>query len=192
MKRLFWSFLVLLAPGFTAAALPPLSPEALESTAEVIVTARVVGSRVMIHRKPSASVYFVRFMAQVETVEKGTDLIADSRFLDIRCWRIRKSNLTGPIGHDSIPADGSNFRAWLRRNADGNWEPLEPNGIVLLEGGKERGFVEAERRQFLVTFLITGIVGIAGIAIFAAFQWNRRRKRRQQRSSAGEINAPRC
>ncbi|MBP9226348.1 MAG: hypothetical protein KBF76_20950 [Verrucomicrobiales bacterium] len=192
MKQVFWGFLLLLAPAFTAAALPPLSPETLEATAEVIVTARVVGSRVMIHRKPSASVYFVRLMAEVDTVEKGSEWLGDSRFLDIRCWRIRQSDLVGPIGHDSIPGDGSSFRAWLRRNADGKWEPLEPNGIVLLAGGTEREFSDAERRQSALTFLIAGLVGITGLAMFGVFQWNRRRKRRLQRNSAAEINAPRC
>jgi hypothetical protein len=180
MKPFFWSLFFLLAPALSEAALPPLPPEALTSGAEVIVTARVAGSRVMIHRKPSSSVYFVRLLAEIENVEKGSEWITDPRFLDIRCWRIRKSQLVGPTGHYSIPADGSKFRAWLRRNADGKWEPLEPNGIELLEGGIEREISDAEKRQSALIFLIAGLIGITGIAIFAIFQWRRRGRRIRQ------------
>ena len=149
------------------AELPPLSPDELKNRAELVITGEVLASRVLVHRKPSSSVYLVRLSVRVGSVEKGKELIDGITTLDIRCWRMRKSHLVGPSGHEDIPADGSRFRMWLSKNADGQWEPLQPNGIELLEGSAPITFAAVEERELGKGFLIGGIAGLLGlVALF--------------------------
>lgn len=177
-KQVFLSLVMALFSAINVRAdLPPLSTDELQAGAEVIITGRVAGARVMIHRKPASSVYFVRLKAEVDAIEKGGNLIADSRYLDIRCWRIRNHKGTGPAGHRHIPADGSRFRMWLKKNQDDKWEPLEPNGIELLDGSAEMGFAEVERKDAAKDFLIGGAAGVVTLITLAIFYFRRRRIR---------------
>lgn len=167
------SILTIIFAGLSTAsfaALPPLSPEELENNAEIIVTGEVLASRVLVHRKPSSSIYLVRLSILVGSVEKGKDLIGGITTLDVRCWRMRKSDLVGPSGHYDIPADGSRFRMWLRENEDGQWEPLQPNGIELLDGSPPITFAAVEDRELGKGFLIGAI---AGLLTLSALFWFR-------------------
>ncbi len=163
MIRTFAAILALgfLSPAF--AALPPLSPEELEDRAVLVITGEVLASRVLVHRKPSSSIYLVRLSVLVGSVEKGDDIIGGITTLDVRCWRMRKTKLVGPWGHSDIPADGSRFRMWLRQNEDGQWEPLEPNGIELLDSSPPITFAAVEDLELGKGFLFGGIAGILAL-----------------------------
>ena len=156
---------ILLSGAFasTRAALPPLSPEERDEFAEVILTGEVLVSRTLIHRKPSSSIYSIRLGVQIGSIEKGEDLLGEAKSIEIRCWRIRKTKLVGPGGHLNIPAEGSRFRTWLRKNRDGQWEPLEPNGIELLDGSPAMTITEVERRSLGKGILFWGIAGLLGL-----------------------------
>jgi len=159
----------------TRAALLPLSGEARQSQAEVVITGTVAASRVLIVRKPGASTYLVRLQTKVEEVEKGGEVLdkpgteGTPAMSEVRCWRIRKSDTDVPGGHGDIPADGSRFRMWLKKSPEGFWEPLQPNGIELLDNSPAMEFAEAERRATTRSFLF-GIVGsvlmVAAIAVY--------------------------
>ena len=170
MRRLLAAafFLSFCAPAF--AALPPRSPEDLARAAECIITGEVLASRVLIHRKPSSSLYLVRLSAAIQSVEKGADLLDDPKIIEIRCWRMRRSNLVGPSGHLSIPADGAGFKMWLRKNKDGQWEPLEPNGIELQEGALEMTFAETEKSHAIKQFFIGGGLGLLALIAFVIYR----------------------
>jgi len=152
------------------AALPPLSPEELAERADLVITGEVLASRVLVHRKPSSSMYLIRLGVLVESVEKGDDLIGEAKSLDIRCWKMRKTSLAGPSGHEEIPADASRFRMWLRQNDDGQWEPLEPNGIELLDGSPAITFAEVENRELGKGYLVGGIIGLLLLGVIVWFR----------------------
>ncbi len=170
-------------PRLTAgAALPPLSVEARQSQAEVIITGTVLASRVLIVRKPGSLMYLVRLQTALEKVERGGDIIGQvptegsPTVIEVRCWRTRKSGSADPEGLSNIPADGSRFRMWLKKGNEGFWEPLEPNGIELLDNSPAMEFTETERRETIRSFLI-GIIGtllIMGSVAVYLFRRSRR------------------
>ncbi len=170
-------FLLLLTEPMRA-ALPPLSPEEREAQATLIVSGEVVGSRVMTLRKPVSTVTFVRLAAKVESVEKGAELVPGDQLLDIRCRRIGLHEADGAQGHRDIPAEGSRFKMWLRKNPESpdepQWEPLEPNGIELLDGSAAMTFREAYPPRSMREYTIGGIIGIATFVALAIFLWRRR------------------
>ncbi|MEM6917079.1 MAG: hypothetical protein AAF491_10990, partial [Verrucomicrobiota bacterium] len=127
-------------------------------------------SRIMIHRKPSSSVYVVRLGVQIDSIEKGKDLLPDTKTIEIRCWAMRKTNMPGPGGHYSIPADGSLFRTWLRQNEEGQWEPLEPNGFELLDGSPSLTFAATEKRERGKGILLGGIAGLLALGLLVWFR----------------------
>jgi len=163
-------------PAF--AALPPLTPEEKEAQATLIVTGRVVGSRMMTLRKPTSTVTFVRLAAEIESVEKGGEEVPANRLLDIRCRRIGLHDADGPHGHRGIPAEGSRFTMWLRKNPgapdQAQWEPLEPNGIELLDGSAAMVFPEAAPSHSLRDYTIGALVGLATFLALAIHLWRRR------------------
>lgn len=171
-------FIPLLATCQARAALPPLSPEEREAQATLIVTGEVAGSRVMTLRKPASTVTFVRLAAKVESVEKGADLMPANQILDIRCRRVGLHESDGPQGHRDIPAEGSRFKMWLRKNPESpdepQWEPLEPNGIELLDGSAAMTFPVTSPPRSMRDYTIGGLVGIATFVALAIFLWRRR------------------
>lgn len=176
----FFFLALILFPTATRAALPPLSGEALQSQAEAIITGTVAASRVLIVRKPGASTYLIRLQTSVEKVEKGGEFFGTPgagvpSMVEVRCWRIRMSDRVGPAGHGDIPADGSRFRMWLKKSQEGFWEPLQPNGIELLDNSPPMEFTETERRETTRSFLI----GIGGslllIGLIAVYMFRRSR-----------------
>ncbi|MEM9015735.1 MAG: hypothetical protein AAGC68_01890 [Verrucomicrobiota bacterium] len=178
-----WRFLVFffaaasLSPA--EAALPPLGSEELGEFAEVILTGKVVDSRVLLHRKPGASIYLVRLGCRIDAVEKGGELLTSPKSIEIRCWRMRRTKMVGPSGHLEIPAENSNFRMWLRKREEGFWEPLEPNGIELLDGSTPMVFAEFERSYSLKQYLVWGGIGLALLLATAVLRfggfWSRSR-----------------
>ncbi|MDF2378102.1 MAG: hypothetical protein P1U81_17825 [Verrucomicrobiales bacterium] len=178
MRRFLAAVLALAVSPSAFAALPPRSADQLQESAELIITGEVLASRVLVHRRPSASTYLVRLGVKIDSVEKGQELIGRKTSLDIRCWSIRKTRLAGPSGHSDIPADGSRFRMWLRQNGEGFWEPLEPNGIELLEGAAAMTFAEVEKQYSLRQYGIAGALGLLTLAIFGAFRFRNRLFRR--------------
>lgn len=168
----------LFGTGPAGAALPPLSPEQREAQATLIVTGEVVASRLMTLRKPASTVTFVRLAAKVESVEKGAERVPANQILDIRCRRIGLHEADGPQGHLDIPAEGSRFKMWLRKNPESpeqsQWEPLEPNGIELLDGSPAMTFGEVTPPRTMRDYTIGGLVGIATLVTLAIFLWRRR------------------
>lgn len=169
MTRLIVSAAIILGvlPATARAALPPLSPDELKDRAEVVVTGKVDEALTTIERKKSSSIYVVNLTVTIETVEKGERTVSPGKTMEIRCWRIRKSRMVGPAGHGPIPAKGSRFRMWLRKDSKGYWEPLEPNGIELLEPAKEISFGNVEKRRVRNALIVSVPValGIAGVLV---------------------------
>lgn len=162
------------------AALAPLSPDELEQRAELVITGEVLASRVLVHRRPGVSTYLVRLGARIDSVEKG-ETGESAKTIEIRCRALRSTRLAGRTGHDDIPADGARFRMWLRKNGDGHWEPLEPNGIEPLEGAGAMSFAEVERSNTLRHYLIAGGIGLLALASFGAFRFRDRLFRSRKR-----------
>lgn len=128
------------------AALPPLSAKERQRFARMVVTARVDDLDVRVRNRSRDSDWVVHIKAKVENVEKGQpeDIVPE---LDITCWHIRsRSNgWAGPTGHYDIPAKSARFRMWLRMDDNGNWTPLEPNGIELLDGHSRLNFKKTDQ-----------------------------------------------
>lgn len=173
--RILYLILVAMATiSLVSAALPSLSPTAREDKAAVVMTGRVIGSRLLSVRKPGSTVLLVRLVAEVESIEKGASLIEGSRPLEIRCRKLVDPHISGPVGHELIPAEGSRFRAWLVQNPELQWEPLEPNGIELLEGAAEMDFTAIVQARPMRSFVIGAFAGIASLIAFALFLFRRR------------------
>ncbi|MDF1739911.1 MAG: hypothetical protein P1U86_12190 [Verrucomicrobiales bacterium] len=161
---------VFCAPAF--AALPPLSPEELEASADAIIVGKVDSAEVEIAGSLQHSIYQVKLSVTVGAVEKGAEIIKPSQELTIHCWRLRKAQngWAGPSGQNNVPAEGSDFRAWIRKNEAGNWEALEPNGISLTGASGDYPFhqVEKGRMKALRYFIIAGAILITGIFLYAS------------------------
>mgnify|MGYP001152351730 FL=1 len=176
---------ILIVAPIASAALPPLSPEERDEQATLIVTGRVVASRTMTLRKPTETVTFVRLAAEIESIAKGADALPAlaaapatpaKRILEIRCRRIERET-PGPHGHDEIPAEGSRFTMWLRQNPASDppqWEPLEPNGIELLDNSPAMTFPVTSSPPSPRDYLVGGLIGIAGFLALVVFLWRRR------------------
>ncbi len=181
--RSFCLVLVFVVTSIVSAALPPLGPEERDKQATLIVTGRVVGTRTLTLRKPTETVTFVRLAAEIESIAKGADVLPAApatpakRILEIRCRRI-ESEAAGPQGHDKIPAEGSYFTMWLRRNPattdPPQWEPLEPNGIELLDNSPAMTFPATSSPPSPRDYLVGGLIGIAGFLVLVVFLWRRR------------------
>jgi hypothetical protein len=68
---------------------------------------------------------------KVATVEKGSG-IKPGDLVFVRCRQAAKrpSGWSGADGHGFVPASESSIRAYLRRDGDGRYDPLTPNGIA--------------------------------------------------------------
>ena len=156
-SRLNWkrlAFLLLLAAvpasivNEANAALPPLSPDELQRRAEVVVVGTVNEVTVTATQtKSQFSNWIVKIDATVERADKGSTAIQMGKTLRVECWSLKQRpyGWVGPSGHYNIPAKGARFRMWLTRNEAGNWSPLTPNGIILLDGHSRLDFKNPQR-----------------------------------------------
>ena len=140
-----------LALTFTTvhAALPPLAPDELDNSATLIITGVANELDVSTSGGRKDSNWIASIDATIESVAKGDAKPGET--IEIACWRVRSrpNGWAGPSGHYDIPAKGSRFRMWLRKNAAGAWEPLTPNGIELLDDDPGHSFGGSEKPSFL-------------------------------------------
>ncbi len=157
-------------PAF--AALPPLSSEEQEASAEAIIVGKVDSAEVEIAGSIRHSIYQVKLSVTVEAVEKGAETIKPSQKLTIRCWRLRKvqNGWAGPTGQNTVPGEGTDFRAWLKKNETGEWEALEPNGFSITDNSRELAFHQFEKSRMKIFryLIIAGGVLITGIFLYAS------------------------
>ena len=173
MSRLAIPLLLCLAfcaPAF--AALPPLQSEELEASAEAIIVGKVDSADVKIAGSSRHSIYQVKLSVTVGAVEKGAETIKPSQKLTIHCWRLRKAQngWAGPTGQRNVPAVGSDFRAWIKKNEAGDWEALDPNGFSLTGRSGDYPFhkVEKGRMKALRYLIIAGAILITGVFLYAS------------------------
>lgn len=145
--------------------------EERDARADAVVVATVEESRTIVHRKPGSALFYVRLKAKVASVEKGRDLVRGAGHLDIRCWN------EGAEGHIPIPVDGSEFRAWLVKHAEGHWTPLEPDGFELAQGAAAMTFPRIERKHSATSYVVGGIFGLAVLLTAAVVKYRSRRPR---------------
>ncbi|MEM7014045.1 MAG: hypothetical protein AAF585_21510 [Verrucomicrobiota bacterium] len=120
------------------AALPPREPGDLDKAATLIISA--AAAEITTSTKGALGHTDTIFIieAKVDSVSKGSGAKVGET-IKIRAWQPKRrpgGGWAGPQGIDSIPGKGASFKAWLRKDDDGVWEPLEPNGILLMEGAK--------------------------------------------------------
>ena len=151
-KRLGFLLLLVAVPASIVnqanAALPPLSPDELQRRAEVVVVGTVNEVTVTAtETKSQFSNWIVKIDATVERADKGSTAIQMGKTLRVECWSLKQRpyGWVGPSGHYNIPAKGARFRMWLTRNEAGNWSPLTPNGIILLDGHSRLDFKNPQR-----------------------------------------------
>lgn len=126
-----------------SAALPPLSADELSRRAEIIVVGRVQQVSVSTSRTISqSSNWNVEINAMIDQTVKASPNLSIGKTLRIECWALKQRPFgwVGPSGHSNIPAKGARFRMWLTKNQAGNWSPLAPNGIELLDGHSRLDF----------------------------------------------------
>lgn len=125
MKRLLL-LLVMILPAW--AAIPPMSPEDLQSTADVVVLATVENvSHRTVEMEPAYLNTVYEIDLKVEKVEKGK--ITGTTLL-VTCWQPeeRPHGWVGPQGQNEIPTAKVKGRFFLRDVGEGAYEILEPNG----------------------------------------------------------------
>lgn len=158
------------APAF--AALPPLQSEELEASSDAIIVGKVDSAEVNIAGSLRHSIYQVKLSVTVGAVEKGAEIIKPSQKLTIHCWRLRKAQngWAGPSGQRNVPAEGADFRAWIRKNDAGNWEALEPNGFSLTGASGDYPFHKFEKSRMKVYryAIIAAAILITGIFLYAS------------------------
>lgn len=125
MKRLLLS-LLLIVPVW--AAIPPMSPEDLQSTADVVLVATVekVTTR-SVELAPDTHNTVYEIDLKVEKVEKGK---ITGKAVLATCWQpeMRPQGWAGPQGQNEIPTAKARGRFYLRDAGEGAYEILEPNG----------------------------------------------------------------
>lgn len=140
---------------------------------DVVAVGRVDDSRMMVHRKPRTTLFYVRLKMEVESVESGRDRVGGAPFLDIRCWR------EGEDGHLPIPADGARFRAKLAWSEEGYWLPSRRNAFELLDGSEERAFPDLPPRQSRTGAIVGGVLGLLAVAVIALLRQQGRGSRKR-------------
>ena len=127
MERLIIIFLLLfVAPAW--AALPPLSPEELSRSAEVVVEGSVVevtSQRVQV--KNGSDLHYT-VVLKISKWVKGGSLKSETLSVFCRSTATRPVGWAGPSGQNDVPSKGDRGRFFLRLPASGIPRLLEPNG----------------------------------------------------------------
>lgn len=127
MKRyLLFFLLTLAAPAW--AALPPLSPEELSRSAEVVIEGEVVevqSERVEVRNGEDLHYTVV---LRVSKWVKGGSLKSETLSVFCRRTAKRPEGWVGPSGQNNVPSKGDRGVFYLRLPASGIPRLLEPNG----------------------------------------------------------------
>ncbi len=164
-RSVFTFLLVVPLLSITAQSTEP--PDATSrASADAVIVGTVDDSRSIQQRKVNSDFYYVRLKVKVESVEKGHDAIRGASLLDLRCWR--EISASGAEGDQVIPADGTRFRAWLVRQKQGEFEPVRPDGIEILDDGAQRIYPLFARRSVNFWQIAGGAFGLL-VLFFVAF-----------------------
>ncbi len=129
----FATLVIALFASILLFAVPPLSPEALKKSADVIVVGRVVS---VVEVKKNTSPEYVdavyTITLEVTASEKGPAKVGS--LIEATTFRPaeRPQGWAGPQGQNEIPAKGDSIRAFLRKSAGTQFEFLLPNGLIVL------------------------------------------------------------
>lgn len=114
-------------------AVPPLSPEALKNSSDVIVVGRVVNvTEATKSTSPGYADTVYSITLEVTASEKGGAKVGST--LEATTYRPaeRPQGWAGPQGQHEIPAKGDSIRGYLRKSAGTQLEFLLPNGLVVV------------------------------------------------------------
>lgn len=110
--------------------MPPRSLENLNKDADMIVVGTVTHSSPVKHDEMQI---ITTMLVKIESIEKG-EAAASLGTLNIRCHALNpKAKLKGSSGFNGNRYVGTKCRFWLKKQKDGQWVPLPPNGIEILE-----------------------------------------------------------
>lgn len=115
------------------AALPPLSPSALQGMAEVVLVGTVEGVDHRTEKVFNGTDEVYTAQLKVERVEKGS-LAAAAKSVQFHFRRTgeRPEGWAGPQGQNRIPATGAHVRVFARMDDKGELTLLAPNGWELV------------------------------------------------------------
>lgn len=176
MRTVLLSFLLLVSIPADADE----SPFPIDAT----VVGKVADSRMMVHRKPRTTLFYVRLKMEVEAVETGAERVGGAPFLDIRCWR------EGEDGHLPIPADGARFRARLAWNEEGYWVPSAKDSFELLAGSEARVFPDLPPRRSKAGAIVGGAFGLLALVATVLLRYHGRPPRDRSWGEAPSEEAP--
>lgn len=112
------------------AVMPPRSLENLNKDADMIVVGTVTNSSTVKHDETHI---ITRISVQIESIEKIT-ATPPAGTLNIRCLALNpKSQIKGSSGFNGNRYVGTKCCFWLKKQKDGQWKPIPPNGIEILE-----------------------------------------------------------
>ena len=153
---LLGGFLALGAVGVWAAKVP-LSPEELEMAATHVISGKVaevtsVDRKSEVERALGIHVDRVfTIKLKVNAIRKGTGVRAGDE-VEVEAWQpVRRiPPLPGLQGHGSIPNKGDTVTVYVKGRKGKAYEPILPNGIVILTGAPARVAAEAEQDETTV------------------------------------------
>lgn len=186
------SLVALLWLSSTAAAdKAPLSDEALQNEAQVILVATIEKIRVETGASqfegPSNWDWGIYLTLRVESVERGK---VEEETLEASCFRIKSrrsvSEYLTPSGHHPIPEVGTRVKAYLEHRSS-SWDVVLPNGLVSIpDGSQETGVRLPDARQvtelqsltytYLLPLEAWLLVLIVGASVLFCVRWIRKRQ----------------
>jgi len=130
-----WNFTLAAAVllGSFLFAIPPLSPGELKSESDLVVVGKISKMAMRIDDKAMQMqdrIFEVEIT--VNTIEKGQS--QPGKIIRATAWQPdhRPRGWTGPQGQNETPVLGQRVRAYLRKNIEGEYLFLEPNGLEVL------------------------------------------------------------
>lgn len=195
----------LLPSGHSRAALAPRSPEELFSSAQLVVTGKVIDLTITSERSRIETGFgnydwLIDLTIRVEQVDKGELAVGEE--VSVRCFRIRsRKSMTeyfSPVGHSPIPGVGTNVRVYLKNETSflseegPSWWVILPNGIdsaddVALEDAPEVASLSSGYTYLLPLggwILLLTVVVIISLAVSAIAVIRRVLRGRAQTDSA--------
>jgi len=119
--------------GLILMAVPPLSPGQLKSESELVVVGTVTECEVKTVERGHHYIdrVFV-FKIDVASIEKGQS--RKGAIVEATTWQpdYRPRAWAGPQGQHVAPASGQKVRAYLRKDQEGKYELLMPNGLEVI------------------------------------------------------------
>jgi len=131
-----------------------------EEAKTVSLAGRVVDSRMIVHRKVRATLFYLRMKVEIDRVDSGRESLQGIKTIEMRCWQENDGEGNYLGGHQPIPADGAAFGAVLIRHPEGFFEPASSNAITLNQTTGARRFPILTKASSPTGLVVGGIVGL--------------------------------